>query len=278
MIAVLEAACTQALGRRSAVQRAEPVSGGCIHRCFRVESGGVRLFVKTNAAGYADAFAAEADGLGALRGAGLSTPEPLAHGTANAHAFLVLDYLDLVAEGDFARLGGLLAQAHRNAWPRFGWHRDNYLGATPQANGASGTWVDFWRERRLRPQAELARRRGVTFDVERVARRLEGHAPQASLLHGDLWNGNVGFTPRLGPVVFDPAVYCGDRETDLAMTELFGGFPPAFYAAYREAWPLEAGYERRRSLYNLYHLLNHLNLFGAGYLEQVNSTLSLLLR
>jgi fructosamine-3-kinase len=259
------------------VRGAEPVAGGCIHRCFRVEADGARLFVKTNEAPHADNFAAEADGLVALRDAGLRAPRPMAHGIAGGEAFLALEFLELRAGGDFAALGRMLASAHGAPWPRFGWRRDNYIGTTPQRNGEHEDWTSFWTERRLRPQAALARRHGLIFDVERVGRLLEGHHPRPALLHGDLWSGNVGFDAT-GPVVFDPAVYCGDGEADLAMTELFGGFEPSFYSAYRELLPLEPGYERRRLVYNLYHLLNHLNLFGSGYLGQVQSTLRLLLR
>ena len=169
----------------------------------------------------------------------------------------------------------MLAEAHRNPGKRFGWSRDNYIGSTPQANGWCENWAGFWRERRLKPQLELAKRNG--FDLRFDEDLLKNHSPQPALLHGDLWSGNAGFTTH-GPVVFDPAVYYGDREADLAMTELFGGFPRAFYEAYEETYPLDEGYRARKHLYNLYHLLNHLNLFGAGYLSQVRETLSLLRR
>src|SRR5262245_18398887 len=168
----------------------------------------------------------------------------------------------------------MLANAHRKPGPRFGWQRDNYIGSTPQQNGWCNDWIVFWVTRRLEPQISLARDKG--FDVSLPSTRmLESHRPQPALLHGDLWSGNAGFTAE-GPVVFDPAVYYGDREADLAMTELFGGFPREFYRAYNEAYPLPGGYEQRKHLYNLYHLLNHLNLFGGGYLGQVKSTLRLL--
>ena len=164
----------------------------------------------------------------------------------------------------------MLAALHRQTGARFGWHRNNSIGLSPQRNDWSDDWVEFWRERRLRPQFERAGLKCEFFE-----HLLEGHRPQPSLLHGDLWSGNAGFT-REGPVVFDPAVYYGDREADLAMTELFGGFPSGFYDAYHAAYPLEPGYQKRKHLYNLYHLLNHLNLFGAGYLAQVKATLRLL--
>jgi protein-ribulosamine 3-kinase len=197
-------------------------------------------------------------------------PKVFSHGVEGGQAYLLLEYLDLQGNGDFAALGRMLATLHRKTATRFGWQRDNYIGATPQANGWCDDWAEFWRERRLRPQFERA-----GLKLEFAEKLLENHRPQPSLLHGDLWNGNVGFTPE-GPVIFDPAVYYGDREADLAMTELFGGFPREFYQAYRQAWPLPPGYEKRKHLYNLYHLLNHLNLFGGGYLGQVNATLRLL--
>lgn len=257
------------LSRVLGVASATPVAGGCIHRCYAVTTGGARAFVKTNSADYADAFAAEADGLEALVTAGLRAPKPIAHGAAGSEAYLLLEYLELGERGDFAALGRMLAQAHARPAPRFGWHRDNYIGSTPQKNGWCDEWAEFWRERRLRPQLERA---GLRVNLDAL---LQDHQPQPSLVHGDLWSGNAGFTKE-GPVVFDPAVYYGDREADIAMTELFGGFPREFYEAYKALLPLEPGYEKRKHLYNLYHLLNHLNLFGGGYLAQVKSTLRLL--
>ena len=267
-----------ALARHLGIADAAPVSGGCIHRCYRATRGGRTVFVKLNDAPLADAFAAEADGLRALREAGCTAPEPVEHGALGASAFLMLEYLELRGRGDFAALGRMLAALHRVRGERYGWERDNYIGSTPQANSTCASWAEFWRERRLQPQLALAARNGHRVAAGDVWRLLEGHEPPASLLHGDLWSGNAGFLQDGAPVLFDPAVHYGDREADLAMTELFGGFPREFYAAYEKAWPLDAGYARRKHLYNLYHLLNHLNLFGGGYLEQVRSTLRLLLR
>jgi fructosamine-3-kinase len=260
------------------ITHAEPVSGGCIHRCYRGECDGRAVFVKLNQARFADAFAAEADGLRALRAAGCRSPQPLAHGTVGDSAYLLLEFLELRTTGDFAALGTMLAALHRRQGERFGWQRDNYIGATPQQNGWCDSWAAFWRQRRLEPQLALAVANGYRIDVPPVWRLLEGHEPTPSLLHGDLWSGNAAFLPDGTPVLFDPAVYYGDREADLAMTELFGGFPPEFYAAYGAAWPLAHGYEQRKHLYNLYHLLNHLNLFGGGYLAQVRAALRLLTR
>ena len=278
-LAAIEAACRRALGHAVAPQSVVPAAGGCIHACYRVHAGAVGLFVKLNSTRYADAFAAEADGLAALREAGLRAPEPLAHGATGTHAFLVLELLELGGAGNGEALGRQLAALHRTCGERFGWRRDNYIGATPQPNAWNENWVAFWREQRLAPQLALAEANGhgrvLRADIERLMEALDvffrAYTPAASLLHGDLWSGNAGHLADGSPVVFDPAVYQGDREADLAMTELFGGFPPAFYAAYREAWPLDAGYAVRRDLYNLYHVLNHLNLFGAGYLGQARA-------
>ena len=227
-------------------------------------------FLKTKDAGWTDAFAAEADGLEALR-PHIRVPRVLDRGVKEGKAFILLERLDLRASGDWPALGRALAVLHCQTCPHFGWHRDNYIGLAPQINAWRDDWAEFFGECRLRPQATKA---GLDFPIDKAVALLN-HKPQPSLLHGDLWSGNAGFTAE-GPVVFDPAVYYGDREADLAMTELFGGFPREFYAAYNEAFPLLEGYERRKHLYNLYHLLNHLNLFGGGYLGQVKATLRLL--
>ena len=265
-----------ALKRALRIDAAERVAGGCINECYRVSVGGASAFLKVNAASHADAFAAEADGLEGLQAAGLRAPRPASHGVVVGQAYLLLEYLDLSGPRDFGALGRTLAASHRQRGNAFGWRRDNYIGATPQHNAWSPSWVRFWRERRLAPQLALAENRGFHFDTAGLDSLLANHEPEPSLLHGDLWSGNAGFTPT-GPVVFDPAVYYGDRECDVAMTELFGGFPAEFYAAYQREYPVPAGYAKRKHLYNLYHLLNHLNLFGRGYLAQVTATLRLLL-
>jgi protein-ribulosamine 3-kinase len=177
-----------------------------------------------------------------------------------------------------AEVGRRLARLHRCGSPYFGWHRDNTIGSTPQRNDQTSDWVDFWRRHRLGFQLELAARNGYDRSLSSSGERLMavldaliGHRPAASLLHGDLWGGNIGATREGEPVIFDPAVYYGDRETDLAMTELFGGFGSDFYAAYGEEWPLPPEYATRKILYNLYHVLNHLNLFGGGYLARAKA-------
>lgn len=221
---------------------------------------------------------AEAEGLRALRAAGVRAPEPYAYGIEGAEAFLEMEWLELGGHADWPALARMLAKLHRNTAPRFGWATDNWIGLAPQKNGWSDDWIGFYRDRRLIPQLQRAQLLSEAEPIlEHLATFFENYRPAPSLLHGDLWSGNAGFT-REGPVVYDPAVYYGDREADLAMTELFGGFRGAFYSAYREEWPLDSGYEVRKPLYNLYHLINHLNLFGPAYLGQVDATLRLLLR
>lgn len=253
------------------------VGGGCINETYLIEGGGRRYFVKLHRAPMLPMFEAEAEGLQAILATGaIRAPRPVCLGGAGAHSFLVLEYIELGGRGAPARFGERLARMHRYTQPRYGWHRDNTIGSTPQPNGELEDWVAFWRERRLGFQLRLAADRGAGGRLLDLGERLmealpaffTDYRPAASLLHGDLWGGNWSYDPAGEPVIYDPAVYFGDRETDLAMTELFGGPGEDFYAAYRAAWPLDPGYATRKHLYNLYHILNHYNLFGGGYAAQ----------
>jgi fructosamine-3-kinase len=277
-----------ALGRPFRQCAAHEQGGGCINRAARLLGDDGEYFVKLNAAARADMFAAEAQGLEELAATrALRVPAVVCHGVADGSAFLVLEYLELSGGDAYtpARLGRGLAQLHRTSSGDFGWKRDNTIGSTPQLNTPARDWIGFWRERRLGYQLELAARNGLRGEVQRRGERLlaglagffTGYRPAPSLLHGDLWGGNHAALADGTPVIFDPAVYYGDREADLAMTELFGGFPADFYRAYREAWPLDAGYATRKMLYNLYHVLNHYNLFGSGYGAQAGRMIESLL-
>jgi fructosamine-3-kinase len=293
--AEIAAAISRATGTPFRPATSAAVGGGCVNQTFSLADGARRYFVKLHAAERLPMFEAESAGLEHLAAANaLRVPRAICHGVTAGQAFLVLEFLPLTGRGDAALLGRKLAQQHRVSAARFGGPRDNWIGATPQPNAWSDDWVEFWRERRLGFQLELAARNGYGGALQRdgaaLMARLEGffsdYRPLPALLHGDLWGGNHGFLadgtfdlscpsghrksepPRGEPVIFDPAVYYGDRECDLAMSELFGGFAPAFHAAYREAWPLDPGYAVRRTLYNLYHVLNHANMFGGGYAAQ----------
>ncbi len=219
-------------------------------------------------------FAAEAEGLRALRAADVRAPEPYAHGVRNGEAFIEMEPLALGGRPDWPAMARMLAALHRNTGERYGWETDNWIGLAPQKNGWRDNWGEFFWECRLVPQATKA---GIGLE-KKIRDLLKNHNPPPSLVHGDLWAGNAGFLQDGSPVIYDPAVYYGDREADLAMMELFGGFSGECFSAYQKIIPLEAGYETRKHLYNLYHLLNHLNLFGRGYLGQVEATLGLLLR
>ena len=268
---------------------AEPrhLGGGCINSAVRLMDEERAFFVKLNQASLLDMFEAESEGLQAMAETGaIRVPKPLCCGLTGDQAYLVMEYIEMGSAGsESARdAGRQLARMHRASWNSFGWHRDNTIGSTPQPNNPSGDWTEFFRDHRLAFQLRLAASNGYGGSLQRSGERLLSglhhlidHDPQPSLLHGDLWGGNIAYDQQGHPVIFDPAVYYGDREADLAMTELFGGFGKAFYDAYREAWPLAPGYSTRKTLYNLYHILNHLNLFGGGYLGQASSMIDRLL-
>ena len=264
------------------------VRGGSINSAYVLEGESVNYFVKSNVAKKIDMFDAEAQGLREIANAGvIRIPTPICWDVADESAYLVLEYIALGAssKASFEELGRCMANMHKVIHPQYGWHRENTIGFTPQKNIFSDDWISFWREHRLGYQLNLVIRNGYNGNfrtkLEKLMRDLpkllNGYKPVASLLHGDLWAGNYAVDAKASPVIFDPAVYYGDREADIAMTELFGGFPPQFYAAYNEAYPLSDGYRVRKTLYNLYHVLNHLNLFGSGYLAQAEHMTDMLL-
>ncbi len=263
------------------------VGGGCISSAIVLDDGKRALFVKLNQVELLDMFEAEAAGLAEIAAtASIRVPQPICTGTTGALAYIAMERLSLSGGGKHgaATAGEQLAAMHRATRDRFGWVRDNTIGSTPQPNRESDDWIGFWGEQRLGFQLDLAARQGYAGRLQQRGERLLerfaaliDHAPSPSLLHGDLWGGNIGYTDADQPVIFDPAVYYGDREADLAMTELFGGFGADFYAAYNAAWPLDSGYGVRKTLYNLYHILNHLNLFGSGYRSQAERMIDRLL-
>ena len=271
--------------------RREPVArvhGGSINACYRWESEAGPIFVKIAPARSSEMFAAEAAGLEELRSAdAVRVPRVLGVGADAVDAWLALEWIKSVAPSRSTDtvLGEQLARQHRFTSPAFGWRRDNTIGSTPQPNQWLEDWVTFFGRYRLRYQLDLAadndfggrlQERGGAL-LDRLGELFAGHRPAPSLLHGDLWAGNRCGDEKGQPVIFDPAVYFGDREVDLAMTRLFGGFNAGFYSAYEAVWPVDSGADTRANLYNLYHVLNHLNLFGSGYLRQAVSLIDSLM-
>lgn len=282
-------AALRRLGGPSDVRSVTPVAGGCINHGVRLEvGGGTSFFLKWNASAPPRLFDAEADGLRSLAAASaLRVPSPLARGGGSgAPAWLLMEHIPSAPPApDHARQLGLgLAKLHTSPRPGtpFGWSRSNWIGSLPQANRTCTSWAAFWRDSRLAPQIRRARDRGfLAGDGGRVLDQVLEWVPSAlddvdlgpvHLLHGDLWSGNTFAGPGGEPVLIDPAVYHGHGEVDLAMTELFGGFDPAFYEAYHAANPITEAYAAyRRDLYQIYYLLVHVNIFGAQYERQTVS-------
>lgn len=259
--------------------------GGDINQTFLLKTDQGPFFLKLNKVNRLTMFEAEFAALEEIaRSRTIRVPSPILAGTTETHAFLAMEYIELGGSSDRAEaaLGEQLAAMHQCTATQFGWDQDNTIGSTPQQNQQHDHWIDFWREQRIAPQLRWANHSSLNRKGEQLLNHLDtmlaDHQPTPSLLHGDLWGGNWS-TARSGePVLYDPALYYGDRETDLAMTTLFGGFSPRFYEAYQTTWPLDAGYEQRIPLYNLYHILNHYNLFGGGYGRQAEQIIDRLLK
>lgn len=270
------------------VKEPRAIGGGCINQAYYIMDGAQRYFVKLNTTDSLIMFEAEAAGLMEIhRSETLRVPLPICYGQNDQAAWLVLEYIDLNSGkcGNAADLGRQLAAMHRTTTRQFGWVRDNTIGQTLQINTPSSDWINFWRTQRLGFQLDLAKTNGHNGKLQKLGEKLlinldkffPDAPPLPALLHGDLWSGNYAYDGNGIPVLFDPAVYYGDREADIAMTELFGGFPANFYSAYRYDYPLDSGYNIRKLVYNLYHILNHLNLFGSSYRHQTEQTINTLL-
>ncbi|OXY82530.1 fructosamine kinase family protein [Oceanimonas doudoroffii] len=278
---VIASQISEAIDAEFAITERKPLSGGEINQAFRVSDGHRHFFVKLNDRAGVDMFRTEWTSLEHLLNTQtVKVPRPVCCGTTVSSSFLVLEYLALgsAEEQDWHMLGRQLAHLHKgSSQPMYGWDEDNFIGTTVQPNAWHKKWATFFAEQRIGWQLKLLEEKGQYFgDIEEIVgaikNRLASHQPRACLLHGDLWRGNLGFSERQG-VLFDPASYFGDRETDIAMTELFGQFPRVFYQGYDAVWPREEGYRARREIYNLYHLLNHVNLFGNPYLQQAKTSL-----
>lgn len=258
------------------ISQSQPLSCNDWNCTFRMQAGEDAYFLKTYKA--EELAQQEAQGLLAIKKSKtVRVPEVAGWGPD----YLILEWIDAGAEVNWPRLGEGLAAMHRHNNRVFGWSHLNYIGSLPQYNGVRPTWGAFFIDQRLMAQLRLAQQRG-SLAPELMARLL-GFLPKAAklvevkekpaLLHGDLWRGNVMAAADGEPILVDPAVYYGSREVDLAFSELFGGFPAAFYDSYKAAFPLLAGYDQRRDVLNLYYLLVHANLFGAPYPAQIEALL-----
>lgn len=278
---------SQVTGQKFQTQQHLSVSGGCINQGYAVSDGKLTYFVKLNQASQVTMFEAEMLGLQQMHHTNtILVPQPLCWGTASNSSYIVLEWLEMRDSDSksWQEMGRKLAAMHKvTSQNGFGWDMNNTIGSTPQINTWTDNWAEFYTKHRLGYQFQLATRRGGSFPLQdkllaAIPELLADHHLQPSLVHGDLWGGNAGCTVDGEPVIFDPATYFGDREVDIAMTELFGGFPPTFYQGYKEVFPLNSGYENRKTLYNLYHVLNHFNLFGGGYAAQANQMIERILR
>lgn len=274
---------SKATGNEFQIESQRSVGGGSINAAYIISQGQNSFFVKTNSASRVDMFEAERDGLNEITASdSIKVPQAICVGSEGSSAFIVMECLSIgrlnASSQSLGQLGFDLANMHRCTKQHYGWYRDNTIGSTPQINEQENDWIDFYRDKRLGYQYGLAAKRGcgkLADKGELLMSKLEGfftdYNPPASLLHGDLWSGNYAIEENGTPVIFDPATYYGDREADIAMTELFGGFSQRFYSAYNDAYPLDDGYRTRKVLYNLYHIINHFNLFGGGYQHQAEN-------
>jgi fructosamine-3-kinase len=270
---------SQVTGETFKIDKRRSVSGGCINQGYALLGDSASYFVKINQASQVAMFEAEALGLKQMVATKtIRVPKPICWGLGEGSSYLVLEWLEFGGSTTQAweAMGRNLASMHQTGVSsKFGWERNNTIGSTPQINNWTENWADFFAEHRIGYQVQLAKRRGGNFPdynlvIDIVRDYLSDRNPQPSLVHGDLWSGNAAIMTTGEPVILDPATYYGDREVDLAMTELFGGFPAAFYRGYNEVFSLDEGYGQRKTLYNLYHILNHFNLFGGGYASQAN--------
>lgn len=271
------------------IEKLTPATGGDIHNSYVLRTtDGNTFFIKTNTVDCESVLEAEAKALEVIRDTqSIKAPRPLTYGTTNNCAYLVMEYLSFTTRPqNQSTLGKQLAMLHRNLCKKYGWQGDNYIGRSPQFNLWHISWCEFWVTQRLIPQLQMACKAGFSSQLAPIEQQLtravqsilRGHQPAPSLLHGDLWGGNASHLEDGTPTIFDPASYYGDRETDIAMTELFGGFSPEFYEGYNNQWVIDTEYQRRKPVYNLYHMLNHLNLFGGGYLNSCLSLINTIIR
>lgn len=274
----VEKQISEVMGKHVQFQAKKSVSGGCINQCWHVtDTHHGHWFIKINAPSMLDMFIAEAKGLDEIANCQcIHSPSSICYGRTATFSYLVLEYIPMFVLSKQDKAGEQLAQMHRVYSNSFGWKINNTIGSTPQPNTPESDWLTFWQKHRLIHQLDLAKNKGYPSKSYDFGRKLADNLHpffshydvKPSLLHGDLWSGNIASDASGNPVIYDPALYYGDRETDIALTELFGGFNQDFYAAYNRHYPLDQGYQTRKTLYNLYHILNHYNLLGGSYASQ----------
>ncbi|MCK5726523.1 MAG: fructosamine kinase family protein [Thiotrichaceae bacterium] len=277
----------QKTGQYFVFSHPQSLSGGCINQAWQLsDQKGHLWFIKTNQASLLPMFEAEAEGLLAIQNThSLRTPKVQCTGRTENLSFLMMEYIELSGTLNPRHLGQQLATMHAIEQDHFGWQCNNTIGLTQQVNPPETSWSHFWQYYRLQYQLELTINNGFsssTYDkgmrlAEQTHLFFTNYQPIPSLLHGDLWAGNCAADQNNLSITFDPACYYGDREADLAMTELFGGFGKNFKSAYHHHYPIDQGYKTRKTLYNLYHILNHYNLFGGGYEGQAEKMITQLL-
>ncbi len=275
---------SDSLGRT--ISKFIPLSHSTSGPTARISCDEDRYFLKLGS--NPDVLKAEYDGLSALANSDtIRVPKPIIVKTFDTTTVLVSEYIELTGRSsDYLKLASSLFALHSHHGARFGWHRDNYIGRSRQINCQCDNWSEFFLNYRLIFQLEMAWRNGYSGNIRLLGEKmpdavgaiLKNHHPPSSLLHGDLWSGNYGFDSRGEPVIIDPAVYHGDAETDLAMMQLFGSLPSSFFQKYQELNPLPDGWQLRKSVYNLYHILNHLNIFGSSYRSHAASLMKSILR
>ena len=281
---------TNTIGQSFEIRKSQVLHGGDINQAYKIADHDRTYFVKINQSHGRTMFEAELEGLNQIANTHtIRVPKPIctgiSTGTAEDYSYLVLEYLPIVALTETTRyeLGIKLAELHLvSGSTAFGLGRENTIGTTAQPNPWTANWIEFWRDIRIKYQLNLAIQKGAKFSytnqlLDVIPTILKDHSPKPSLVHGDLWGGNIGALATGEVVIFDPAVYWGDREVDLAMTELFGGFGSTFYRGYESIYPTVPGFAKRKILYNLYHILNHYNLFGGSYEGQADRMMASLL-
>jgi fructosamine-3-kinase len=282
----VEQAISEEIGEPFIINDHQGTSGGCINESWIITGDKREFFIKSNRPERLEMFVAEAEGLKALADTGaIRVPAPVCWGSGEDRSYLVMESIRMGGAEDSRLFGQQLAQMHLATKPQYGWYRGNTIGSTAQVNGWLDDWIEFWRHQRLGYQLILAKHKGIApiiFDKgelikDKFPALFAGRQVKASPLHGDLWSGNWSGDANGNPVIFDPAFYYGDHEADLAMMELFGSPGRGFLNAYREVFPVDPGYPVRRHFYNLYHILNHFNLFGGGYAGQAERLMDKLL-